>query len=226
MICEIVKSKTTLSFRTEVRKAIRNLKAEYRIQSFHRASLKRLKRLSLDLPIKLNLGCGANNKKGWINIDLSEKADLQLDLREKLPFADESVAIIYSEHFFDYLDYPNQALKFLKDSFRVLVPGGTFSLSLADTEWPLMAYATGDDEYFRIAKEVWHPDWCKTRLEHVNQHIRCDGLRKYAYDFETLTKILAKAGFISIKKRPFNQSLDIEIRRIGSLYVDARKPDF
>ncbi|MCH7773447.1 MAG: S46 family peptidase, partial [Bacteroidetes bacterium] len=36
----------------------------------------------------------------WMVDLFEEKADLQLDLREEFPFPDESVAIIYSEHFF------------------------------------------------------------------------------------------------------------------------------
>jgi hypothetical protein len=34
-----------------------------------------------NFPVNPNCGCGAHVKAGWINIDLDERADLQLDLR-------------------------------------------------------------------------------------------------------------------------------------------------
>ena len=58
--------------------------------------------------IKLNLGCGPNLKKGFINIDLSKKANLRLDLRKPLPFKGNTVDYIYSEHFFEHLSYTDR----------------------------------------------------------------------------------------------------------------------
>ena len=50
-----------------------------------------------------------NRKEGWINIDLAVGVDLQPDRRERLPFPDDSVEFIYSEHFFGHLNYPSFA---------------------------------------------------------------------------------------------------------------------
>jgi predicted SAM-dependent methyltransferase len=66
-------------------------------------------------------------KAGWINIDIDERADLQLDLRANLPFPDNSVSFIYSEHFFEHLEYPRDTSTFLKESLRVLIPKGSRS---------------------------------------------------------------------------------------------------
>lgn len=171
----------------------------------------------------MNIGCGSNLKLGWINIDLFDKADLQLDLREPLPFAAESVQQIYSEHFFEHLEYPGQALDFLKESLRILQPKGLFSIVVPDTEWPLKSYANQDEEYFFIARKLWHPVWCNTRMHNLNYHFRQGREHKYAYDFETLSQILSEIGFVSILRRSFNPAIDDESRRIGSLYVDAYK---
>jgi predicted SAM-dependent methyltransferase len=40
------------------------------------------------------MACGATPKPGWINVDLGGGADLTLDLREGLPFDDDSAEII------------------------------------------------------------------------------------------------------------------------------------
>jgi predicted SAM-dependent methyltransferase len=219
MLRSVIKAKTTAGFR----RAIRDLAEEFRIQRLHRAALKRVNRYS-GSNLKLNIGCGPNVKRGWINIDLSDNADLQLDLRERLPFADESVSIVYSEHFFEHLEYPDEALNFLKESIRVLQRGGLFSVGVPDTEWPLRAYVNGDEEYFLIARQRWHPAWCNTRMHNLNYHFRQGREHKYAYDFETLAQILSEVGFVSIVRRPFNPDLDDESRK-RSLYVDAYKPN-
>jgi len=127
-IREVVKAQTSAG----VRRAIRDLWHEVQLQRHHRSSLKRAKEFSSRANLKLNIGCGSNLKADWVNIDLFQKADLQLDIRENLPFADESVSIVYSEHFFEHLEYPDEALKFLRESWRVLTPGGIFSLGIPD----------------------------------------------------------------------------------------------
>jgi predicted SAM-dependent methyltransferase len=216
---DIVKAVTT----TGVRRAARNLAAEFQKQRLHRASLKRIiKYLGHDL--RLNIGCGQNLKTGWVNIDLAEGADLQLDLRERLPFPEECASVVYSEHFFEHLDYPDDSFNFLSECFRVLQPGGLFSVGVPDTEWPLKAYVNNEKEYFQAARQYWHPSWCNTRMHNVNYHFRQGGEHKYAYDFETLAQTLDKVGFVSIMRRDFNPGLDSEWRKLGTLYVDAIKP--
>jgi predicted SAM-dependent methyltransferase len=184
------------------------------------------------LELKLNLGCGTYIKPGWVNVDSHyPEVDLQLDLREKLPFPDGSALIVYSEHFFEHLEYPDQAMRFLGESWRVLIPGGILSIGVPDTEWPIVSYATGDPEYFRLARDRFHPKWCDTRMHNRNYHFRQGTEHKYAYDFETLVKILEEVGFVSVERRSFKPELDSENHRVSSLprgtaslYVDARKP--
>ena len=75
--------------------------------------------------LKLNIGCGPHHKQGWVNIDL-DGGDLNLDMREPIPLPDGCAGIIYSEHFFEHLDYPSDALNFLSESHRILERGGRF----------------------------------------------------------------------------------------------------
>ncbi|WP_182025733.1 class I SAM-dependent methyltransferase [Vibrio rotiferianus] len=174
--------------------------------------------------LKLNIGCGKKPKVGWVNIDLKPSADLMLDAREPLPFSDNSCRIIYSEHFLEHLEYPQQAYSFLKECYRVLEPGGELSVAVPDTEWPIAEYlGTRNDGYFNIAKKEWHPDWCVTRMEHINQHFREYYDHKFAYDYETLEHVLYKAGFSVVHKREYDPQLDCPVRRTGTLYARASK---
>jgi predicted SAM-dependent methyltransferase len=224
-----VREHTTAGFRQAVRGAVSGLWVAFSLQRRHLSSSRRARRMLIHAPLKLNLGCGTNRKAGWVNIDLFGDADLRLDLREALPFPDESVSIVHSEHFLDLLDYPEGALRSLREAFRVLLPAGIYSVGLADSEWPVTAYARRDEEYFRIAKERLHPATCVTRMDHLDFHFRDDcsnrwGGRSHAYDFETLARLLTRAGFEHVERRDFDPSLDTEARRMGTLYVSARKP--
>lgn len=105
---------------------------EIRALFLHFVGRWRAKRYRNQQRLRLQFGCGDNAKPGWVNIDLSPKADLQLDLRKSLPFADGSCECTYSEHFFEHLDYPDDALFFLRENFRVLAPGGLLTFGVPD----------------------------------------------------------------------------------------------
>lgn len=212
--------KATVS--TGLRRTLRDLATEIRVHWHHRRSVRRAARFG-GRELRLNIGCGRDIRVGWVNIDLNPQADLRLDLRECLPFPDASAAVIYSEHFFEHLEYED-ARRFLAESRRVLQPGGLFSVGVPDTEWPLKAYASSDEEYFVFVRNGHHPAWCRTRLQNINYHFRQGREHKYAYDLETLTQMLHEAGFASIARRAFDRALDNPRRERGTLYVDARTP--
>lgn len=173
---------------------------------------------------KLNLRNGAVSKKGFINIDLFT-GDLTLDLRRGLPFENESLSLILSEHCFEHFDYPEPILFLLRECYRVLMPGGQLLSSVPDTEWPLKDYAKdeGDSYFTACERHAWHPEYCTTRMEHVNYHFRQNSEHRFAYDCETATKILKKAGFEVVNRREYDPAFDSEHRRIGSLFMLAKK---
>ena len=208
-----------------VRAAQERVRKELMIHKRHEKGLVKARMLAGQRQLKLHLGCGPVHKPGWINIDLFGEADLTLDLRENLPLADGSCQIIYSEHFFEHVDYPAGAQRMLADCLRLLEPGGTISIGVPDTEWPIMEYARVRQEgYFTQAKKVWHPPWCETEIDHINYHFRQDGQHLFAYDCNTLCHVLHKAGFVGARRRPFDAELDSAKRELGTLYVEANKP--
>src|SRR5579863_8682139 len=95
--------------------ALVQLRSEIRIFVRHSRAARKSRRVLGNPPVKLNCGCGPMVKPGWLNIDMEKRADLQLDLRKGLPFPDKSVSFIYSEHFFEHLEYPKEATTFLVD---------------------------------------------------------------------------------------------------------------
>ena len=221
MIKQLIKSQMSEGLRS----SLRNLLREIEIARKHRKGARRAREFSSRQHLQLHIGCGPVIKNGWVNIDISPQADVTLDVREPLPFRENSCSIVYSEHFLEHIDYPEQTFAFLKECYRVLEPGGLFSVGVPDTELPIAAYlGLTDDSIFRLAKERWHPAWCQTEMEHLNYHFRQGQQHRFAYDFKTLAKALASAGFQEIRRRDFSPALDSEDRKIGTLYVDATKP--
>jgi predicted SAM-dependent methyltransferase len=206
--------------------ALRSLRKELRIQRLHRSGIRAARRYAGAGSLRLHLGCGPNYKPGWVNIDLLTKhrSDLLLDLREPLPFANGSVAYIYSEHVFEHFSYPGEVNRLLAECLRVLAPGGTFDVGVPDTQQAIYDfYVLRDPDKLARARELWHPPWCDLPLHQVNYHFRQGTQHKYAWDFETLSNALAKAGYTTIERRDFDPSLD-DARRAGTLYARAHKP--
>ncbi len=210
-----------------LRVVMRSTLDEIGIWKRHRSGCRKARALySERVGLKLNIGCGPNYKDGWVNIDLAGDPDLTLDMRQSIPLPDGCASLIYSEHFFEHLDYPHEALQFLSESYRILEEGGIFSVGVPDTEWPLLDYAgVGDGKYWEATK-FCRPDWVKTRLDDINYHFRQDGEHRYAYDLETLRLAIETVGFTHVRRRDFDPNLDTEPRRVGTLYVEAKKLEF
>lgn len=84
--------------------------------------------------IKVNLGCGEEYKKGWINVDIDKtaKADKYCDFNEKLPFENESVDYILCEQVIEHLDKP---IQFLCECHRILKTEGVLRLLFPNPYW-------------------------------------------------------------------------------------------
>jgi predicted SAM-dependent methyltransferase len=215
------KTLTTSSLRAATLEVMRELWHACR----HKTSVVKARRFAGRNGLKLHVGCGPNVKLGWINIDLfAAAADLNLDVREPLPFGDGAAAVVYSEHFFEHLEYPGEALPFLRELMRVLAPGGLLSMGIPDASLSATSYANGNEDYYAHVKLEGQPPWVTTRMDHMNFDFRQGREHKYAYDLETLQKVLGEVGFGSVTARPFDDGLDSPARRWGTLYIEARKP--
>jgi predicted SAM-dependent methyltransferase len=217
-----LKRHTTFGFR----RAVNALVDETRAMRQHRRGLRKARTLRLPADARLQLGSGRQPKAGWVNVDLyaREGTDLALDVREDLPFPNNSFEIVYTEHLFEHLEYPRDARHLLQEALRVLKPGGRLSIVIPHFGELLHAYARGDREFFSDVRVHLH-EGTPTLMHHVNYWFRQDGHHRYAYDEETLGRVMSEVGFESVSVRQFDPQLDSQLRhRLHSLYMEGSKP--
>lgn len=78
---------------------------------------------------KIDIGCGHKCRPGFIGIDIRDKGqDLLWDVRQGLPFPDNSIKYVYSSHFIEHLT-DSEFRNLIVEIIRVCAPGATLQLS-------------------------------------------------------------------------------------------------
>ena len=162
---------------------------------------------------------------------MNPKGDLTLDLREGLPFADNSVELIYSEHALEHFYREHDAPFLLRECLRVLKPGSWMRITVPDASLYLNYYIGRLDPSIAGRIKQSHNRFHGTAMDVVNSAFRWKHQHYYMYDEETLRMLLSEVGFVDIQKQEFRQSavqafmgLDLEERRYQTLYIETRKP--
>jgi predicted SAM-dependent methyltransferase len=183
---------------------VRRLHQERLLEARIRLAQDRIARFSR--PYKLNVGSGKLRFEGWVNLDLAVIpgiTDIQWDATQPFPFSDGSCAVIYNEHFLEHITVP-QAISFLQECRRLLIPGGTLRIAMPSLEDILHHYYS----------ETWkEQDWLtweehqgiQTRAEMVNVSMRWWG-HQWIYDREELHRRLKEAGFTHILDAEWGRS--------------------
>jgi len=186
-----------------------------------RSTLKQLKASGRELWLDIG-GGDRHGSGGWTTVDLVTGCDLYWDLRDGLPFADNSVARVYSSHLFEHLEFRDgQAL--MSECLRALRPGGSFSICVPNAAMYIRSYTDGSplpDDYFgwRAAFNTTTP------IDAVNYIAYMDGHHKYMFDRENLVRRLELAGLADVHLREFDASIDMAERDYESIYAEGIKP--
>lgn len=195
---------------------------------------KQIKKLLENYPDKvmLNVGCGTDYKEGWINIDNNSdhnieanRLDLNWDLRNSLPFPDDSVDFIFNEHFMEHLTV-EEGQAAIKDLMRVLKPGGVMRIAMPDLEEAIEAY---QDPHWKenLFLEKFGLGFVQTKAELINMKFRWWG-HKWLYNWEELERRLKEAGCSKMKRcelrrSKFSELRGLEIRDESGLIAEITK---
>ena len=140
----------------------------------------------------LNIGCGRQHLSGFVNMDIEQPYDVKLDATQGLPYQDQTVDGVYSEHFFEHLTQ-TEGLAFLRECRRVLKLDGRIRVAMPDLDEEVRRYVStdwrGDDGIFNLGFE-----WVANRCEMLNIGMREWG-HKYLYNEEELVRVARMAGF-------------------------------
>jgi len=171
------------------------------------------------------LELGAGNKKGennWVTVDMEKNCDIFWDLSNGLPFPDQSVAMMYSSHFFEHLSY-NEGQILLDECLRVLKVDGVFSICVPNASLYIKAYITPENNNKDFSTKLNHSSILTTEIDYVNYIAYMDGHHKYMFDENNLIHILKEKGFRNVNLREFDQNIDLKERDYESIYADAIK---
>jgi predicted SAM-dependent methyltransferase len=166
------------------------------VQRRHAAAVSALRQFRA--PYRLHLACGKVHLPGWVNIDRdapSNIVDVSWDLRDPLPIADMSAEFIHHEHFLEHLTVP-EGLKLLRESRRLLMPGGVLRVAMPDLTECVRRYAEHD--WRKPWMEKYGNQGIQTRAEFINVAFR-EWEHQWLYDREELHRRLKEAGFETIR---------------------------
>lgn len=210
--------------------------------------------------MRLNLGCGSRPAAGWVNIDrspgillhrmprtrrvlrasglLSEHhmttwpaGIVRLDITKGLPFRDVSVQAIYSSHTLEHL-YMNDAQILLRESFRVLQPGGVIRVALPDVEAMLRNFIRSaeqrdPDAGYRLNADLNTYPNRRPNLAGKLQALVSGQWHRWQPTRDLIFQFLADAGFSDASEETFREGAlpDLEAveHRQESFFIEASR---
>jgi len=170
-------------------------------------------RLKKDTPRRLHVGCGDVRLPGWINADVHPSADLVIYMQRRLPFEDESLDRVFSEHVLEHVSFETGQF-FLREAHRVLVPGGVLRIAMPDLEYLTRGYAEGN---WRKFDWVHWPEFqfITTGAQMLNIAFRWWG-HKHLYDEEELVRALRPLSFSHFERVQNEESSYDDLRGLES----------
>lgn len=120
----------------------------------------------------VNIGCGHTYHPDWINLDLrSTKYVKKYNIKNALPFADNSVDVVYHSHVLEHLAR-NEAHNFIFECYRALKPNGIMRLAVPDLEQICREYLANLEKGFDNDNKLAVKDYHWNKLELFDQLIR------------------------------------------------------
>jgi predicted SAM-dependent methyltransferase len=161
---------------------------------------------------KINIGSGMISLPEYCNLDIYTQADLIIDLERKLlPFKDNSIDVAVCISTINYFTR-KRGEEIIKDTFRVLKPGGIARFGVQDLKLIVTKYINNDREFFfqklPDGRERFTGATIADKINSWFYGYACGKNRggKYFYDYETLALLFKEAGFSKIENKKYQES--------------------
>ena len=152
--------------------------------------------------LKLHLGCGGIHLDGW------EHHDLDVDLRRKLPYENNSVRHIFLEHALEHLT-PADAWYCLEECYRILEKCGVMRINVPDV-CKLRSHING--KYLQISQQKGRGDG--TYKSAIKALLTMHG-HQSIWTCESLVTVLESIGFQAYESN-LHTSIHKELQNIDS----------
>jgi predicted SAM-dependent methyltransferase len=183
---------------------------------------------------KLQLGAGQNALPGWFNTDYFPRPEIFfLDVTKTFSMPPDSFDFIFTEHHIEHISYKH-AVFMLKESYKVLKPGGVIRIATPDLRNSLSDYLNDDaakkglshsnefllSGFYKAINYIPVDDYTKA---HQINDMFYNYEHQFIYDFESLERILKSVGFINIKDSSQKDSIHKSFLNIESHNSDFDK---
>lgn len=188
---------------------------------------------------KLQLGCCKNPLPGWLNTDISLRSvyGVYLDAGKRFPFQEASFEYVYSEHLFEHLTY-QQGLNMLKESYRILKPGGVIRIATPDLQFLVGLYQAPEKpvhkQYIEFSAQQGK---LPAEAVYVINRFHTTWGHQIIYDKKTLSALLEQVGFKDVRSCEVGESkhpaltgieghfkeLGVEFNRLETMVLEATK---
>lgn len=193
-------------------------------------------------PLYINYGCGLSAPDGWLNFDGSPrlafervplvgtimrstgKALFPANVRygnivSGLPVADNSARGVYCSHVLEHIDRAGIEVA-LRNTHRILAPGGTFRLIVPDIKW------RAENLLSEIAKGTVSAADDFMREAYLGKEQRARGMmgrlrammgnsdHLWMYDHALMKRLLEEAGFTDIRPCEFGDAQDPKFHEV------------
>lgn len=148
----------------------------------------------------LQIGAGSIQLANWMNSDFvgTPGIDFPLDITQPLPFPDACLDAIYGSEVVEHIER-RQVMPFLRESCRVLKPGGVLRLTTPDITAVAQIYL---GSHPRVRWEEFGPTWKEAEFTPdywTNAFFRFWG-HQWIWDEPALTSALREAGFSKVER--------------------------
>jgi SAM-dependent methyltransferase len=208
------------------------------------------------MALYVNYGCGYGDEtcapEGWLNFDASPTLRVERiplvgrllparfpgtarygDIRKGLPIADATADGVYCSHVLEHLALEDFRIA-LKNTFRMLRPGGLFRLVLPDLKKLAQEYLASSEPdaaiRFMAAASLGRPTRPKGPMGLLRDLIG-NSPHLSMWDYQALAMELGKTGFVSIREAVLGDSGDAMFAKVefadrwdGALGMQSQRP--